>query len=643
MLGPLEDLLARGPAAVGLERSRHAGGRSIATACGCSSWSTRCSISRASRRAGTRPCTSRPTSARSRPSWPASSAPPIERAGLAFEVGCAAGLRAGLRRSRDVGEDRPQPAVQRVQVHVRGRHRRRARDAATAVELVVRDTGIGIAPDEIDRVFERFHRVEERAGPHPRGLRHRAGAGPGARAAARRDGAGRERAGPGDAFTVTVPRGRGAPAGRPDRTGAPRARPPPARACRSSRRRCGGCPTRGRRERSARRPRRPAQPVRPGGRRRFRVLVADDNADMREYVARLLRRRWEVEAVGDGQAALAVAPRAAGRPRADRRHDAGPRRLRAAAGRCAPIRPRAHAGDPAVGARGRGVARRGAGGRRRRLPRQAVLGARAGRARGGAPQAEGAARGAARPSARCSSTASRRRGGRRRRRPRSSRRSTASASAGRRDGAHPARAGVHRRGHEAGRRPVRRFFYNVIDEHGRVVHALHDRRGAPGGVREVPAAAQHRAVRAHVPRRGRHPHGRRHAGPALRPERAPPRDAARPPAGDELPRGAGRLPHRRGDRRAVPGPREAGDVPGAAGAHHGRGGGPARHRHRQRPAARQGAAGAGRGRGGQPGQGRVPGRALPRAAHAAERRLRLGPDAALRRASRARRSRGRST
>ena len=36
-----------------------------------------------------------------------------------------------------------------------------------------------------------------------------------------------------------------------------------------------------------------------------RVLVADDNADMREYVARLLAGRYEVEAVANGQQALA--------------------------------------------------------------------------------------------------------------------------------------------------------------------------------------------------------------------------------------------------------------------------------------------------------------------------------------------------
>ncbi len=36
----------------------------------------------------------------------------------------------------------------------------------------------------------------------------------------------------------------------------------------------------------------------------MRLLVADDNADMREYVARLLAPRWSLELVADGQAAL---------------------------------------------------------------------------------------------------------------------------------------------------------------------------------------------------------------------------------------------------------------------------------------------------------------------------------------------------
>jgi PAS domain S-box-containing protein len=38
-----------------------------------------------------------------------------------------------------------------------------------------------------------------------------------------------------------------------------------------------------------------------------RILVADDNADMRDYVRRLLAGRYEVNAVGDGESALAAA------------------------------------------------------------------------------------------------------------------------------------------------------------------------------------------------------------------------------------------------------------------------------------------------------------------------------------------------
>jgi len=40
---------------------------------------------------------------------------------------------------------------------------------------------------------------------------------------------------------------------------------------------------------------------------RPRILLADDNVDMRRYISRLLRRRYEVEAVSDGATALAAA------------------------------------------------------------------------------------------------------------------------------------------------------------------------------------------------------------------------------------------------------------------------------------------------------------------------------------------------
>jgi len=40
-----------------------------------------------------------------------------------------------------------------------------------------------------------------------------------------------------------------------------------------------------------------------------RVLLADDNRDMREYLAHLLGEDWDVEAVADGLAALEAARR----------------------------------------------------------------------------------------------------------------------------------------------------------------------------------------------------------------------------------------------------------------------------------------------------------------------------------------------
>jgi signal transduction histidine kinase len=165
----------------------------------------------------------------------------------------------------------------------------------TAV-LAVTDTGTGIGPDDLPHVFERFHRV--------RGARARTHEGTGIGLAlvqelVRAHGGTIEvgsREGAGSTFTVSIPVRTEAVSG----------------------------------QSSARR--RPASPTAVGvdsyvseamswvGRSAERVLhaplpqtgianvlVADDNADMREYVVRLLGDRWNVEAVADGAAALAAA------------------------------------------------------------------------------------------------------------------------------------------------------------------------------------------------------------------------------------------------------------------------------------------------------------------------------------------------
>lgn len=55
-------------------------------------------------------------------------------------------------------------------------------------------------------------------------------------------------------------------------------------------------------------PQQPPEPV-STGENRVRILLADDNTDMREYVRRLLAPYWDVEAVADGMQALEAARR----------------------------------------------------------------------------------------------------------------------------------------------------------------------------------------------------------------------------------------------------------------------------------------------------------------------------------------------
>ena len=255
----------------------------------------------------------------------------VERAGVAYDVDCRTVARAGLRRPGHVGADRPQPAVQRREVHLRGPHRVGLRHHGRSVVLTVTDTGIGIPADELPRLFERFHRVER--------ARARSGEGSGIGLAMVRELVGLHggaiavdsKPDRGTTFTVTLPAGPRAPAAGPDRPGGRRRRParstcPPSPSP-SSPRRCAGSRTAARTGR--RRPRSPAAAA------QGRVLVADDNADMREYLSRLLAPRYAVQAVGDGAAALAAAPPTP-RPRRQRRDDARPRRDGARSPRCAP-------------------------------------------------------------------------------------------------------------------------------------------------------------------------------------------------------------------------------------------------------------------------------------------------------------------
>ncbi|MGH7319393.1 MAG: ATP-binding protein, partial [Candidatus Rokuibacteriota bacterium] len=173
------------------------------------------------------------------------------------------------------------------------------RPAEERVELLVRDTGTGIAAEELPHIFERFHRVRSAHG------RTHEGTGIGLALVQElvklHGGTVRvtSELNRGATFTVAIPFGTAhLPA---DRIGATRtltstalgAAPYVEEALR-------WLPD----EIAADVAAFSAAPVSTQG---ARVLLADDNADMRDYVRRLLSQHWTVEAVGDGQAALEAA------------------------------------------------------------------------------------------------------------------------------------------------------------------------------------------------------------------------------------------------------------------------------------------------------------------------------------------------
>ena len=44
--------------------------------------------------------------------------------------------------------------------------------------------------------------------------------------------------------------------------------------------------------------------VKPDGERKYKILLVDDNADMREYIYHLICDQYQVKMVGDGEQAL---------------------------------------------------------------------------------------------------------------------------------------------------------------------------------------------------------------------------------------------------------------------------------------------------------------------------------------------------
>src|SRR6185436_7989779 len=159
-------------------------------------------------------------------------------------------------------------------------------------ELAVADTGVGIPENELPHVFERFRRVE--------GARARTHEGSGIGLALVQELArmhGGEAAvtsapGQGSTFTVTIPRGSAHLPAERIRAAAPDGASalPAIRAFV---------------EEAVRWADQEADVEAPPG--AARILVVDDNADMRAYLGRILGARWAVETQPDGVAALAAA------------------------------------------------------------------------------------------------------------------------------------------------------------------------------------------------------------------------------------------------------------------------------------------------------------------------------------------------
>jgi signal transduction histidine kinase len=167
-----------------------------------------------------------------------------------------------------------------------------------AARVTVRDTGIGIAPEHLGTVFERFQRVE--------GARSRSNEGSGIGLALVRDLvelqggtiAVESTPGQGSAFIVTLPFAAAEAAG-DEPAVAPTGRVLAAFAEEAGRWLPDPPPDAP-----------PAHPAEEGGVLSMgRVLVADDNADMRNYLARLLGQYWQVSVAADGMAALEIVKR----------------------------------------------------------------------------------------------------------------------------------------------------------------------------------------------------------------------------------------------------------------------------------------------------------------------------------------------
>jgi signal transduction histidine kinase len=222
----------------------------------------------------------------------------IERGGLRFEVDCPP-LPEPVFVDREMWEKIVLNLLSNAfKFTFEGTIRISQRLAGDHVVLEVRDSGVGIPEHELLKVFERFHRVE--------GARARTQEGSGIGLALVQDlvalhhGTIEVTSPPGQGTTFTIKLRRGSAHLPPSHLvkeasaldAARIAKPYVAEALRWAPTASAGSAA-------------PTEGVAP----RAHVLLADDNADMRDYLTRLLGQRWSVEAVADGQQALAAVRR----------------------------------------------------------------------------------------------------------------------------------------------------------------------------------------------------------------------------------------------------------------------------------------------------------------------------------------------
>jgi PAS domain S-box-containing protein len=231
----------------------------------------------------------------------------VDRAGLGFEVDCPT-LPEPVHLDRDMWE--------KVVLNLLSNALKFTFDGSIGVRLRaedgqavlrVSDTGIGVPADELPRLFERFHRIEN--------ARARSNEGSGIGLALVKELVGLHGGtitadsaeGEGTVFTIRLPMGSARPPAGP---AARAAEPFPASTAADPylQEALRWLPRAGR-DTAGEEPAPPAAegaegaPPNPGA-ARARVLIADDNADMREYLQRILAPNYRVTAVADGRAAL---------------------------------------------------------------------------------------------------------------------------------------------------------------------------------------------------------------------------------------------------------------------------------------------------------------------------------------------------